>query len=122
MMAYTTARAPPYNIKRMRYFRTVNAMAQAWLWKGCVSDGISPVLGSTPIVSPVNKGMTQTMRVINKIAYVQKYMQICAHTGGLPLFLVNWFTRILNAKNRIASMGANATVSVAVCKIFWMGK
>merc|ERR1719191_1851575 len=105
----------------MRYFRTVNAMAQAWLLKGCVSCGISPVLGSTPIVSPVNSGITQTISVISRIAYVQKYMQICAHSGGFPLFLVSWFTRILKAKKRMASMGAKATVSVAVCRIFWMG-
>merc|ERR1719428_919888 len=69
----------------MRYFRTVNAMAHAWLLKGCVSWGISPVLGSTPMVSPVNNGMTQTIRVMSNTAYVQKYMQICAHSGGLPL-------------------------------------
>merc|ERR1719161_2852831 len=106
----------------MRYFRTVNAMAHAWLWKGCVSAGMSPVLGSTPIVSPVKRGITQTMRVISKIAYVQKYMQIWHHSGGLPLFLVSWFTRILKAKSRMASMGAKATVKVAVCKIFWMGR
>merc|ERR1719160_618166 len=105
----------------MRYLRAVNAMAQAWLWKGCVSAGISPVLGSTPMVSPVNNGITQTIRVINRIAYVQKYMQICAHSGGLPLFFVSWFTRILKARNKIASIGAKATVSVAVCRIFWMG-
>merc|ERR1719352_241350 len=106
----------------MRYFRTVKAIAQAWLLKGCVSDGMSPVLGSTPMVSPVKSGITQTMRVIKRIAYVQKYMQICAHTGGLPLFFVSWFTRILKAKRRIASIGAKATVSVAVCRIFWMGR
>merc|ERR1719161_818497 len=106
----------------MRYFKAVKAIAHAWLLKGCASAGRSPVFGSTPMVSPVNKGMTHTMRVINRIAYVQKYMQIWAHTGGLPLFLVNWFTRIRKAKNRIASMGANATVSVAVCKIFWIGR
>merc|ERR1719359_973067 len=89
MMPYTTARAPPYSIRRIRYFRTVNAMAHAWLWKGCVSAGISPVLGSTPMTSPVKSGITQTISVINKTAYVQKYIQICAHVGGLPLFLVS---------------------------------
>merc|ERR1719217_234030 len=73
----------------MRYFRTVNAMAHAWLWKGCVSCGMSPVFGSTPMVSPVKSGMTHTMRVMSNTAYVQKYMQIWAHTGGLPLFLVS---------------------------------
>merc|ERR1719265_2653078 len=92
----------------MRYFKAVNAMAHAWLWKGCVSAGMSPVLGSTPIVSPVNNGITHTIKVISKIAYVQKYMQICAHSGGLPLFFVSWFTRILKARNKIASMGAKS--------------
>merc|ERR1719160_1197151 len=106
----------------MRYFKAVNAIAQAWLLKGCVSCGMSPVLGSTPIVSPVNSGITHTISVISRIAYVQKYMQICAHTGGFPLFLVSWFTRILKARKRMASIGANATVSDAVCRIFWMGK
>merc|ERR1719160_499572 len=105
----------------MRYLRAVNAMAQAWLWKGCVSAGISPVLGSTPMVSPVNNGITHTIKVINRIAYVQKYMQICAHTGGLPLFFVSWFTRMRKARKRIASIGAKATVSVAVWRIFCMG-
>merc|ERR1719265_2742776 len=52
----------------MRYFKPVNAIAQALFLKGCVSDGMSPVLGSTPIVSPVKSGMTQTIKVINKIA------------------------------------------------------
>merc|ERR1719272_1716528 len=106
----------------MRYFKTVKAMAQAWLLKGCVSAGMSPVLGSTPMVSPVKSGMTQTMSVMSRMAYVQKYMQICAHSGGLPWFFVSWFTRILKAKKRIASMGAKATVSVAVCRIFWIGR
>merc|ERR1719262_1156643 len=64
----------------MRYLRAVNAMAHAWLWKGCVSAGMSPVLGSTPMVSPVKRGITQTMRVIKRIAYVQKYMQIWHHS------------------------------------------
>merc|ERR1719321_409997 len=105
----------------MRYFKAVNAIAQAWLLNGCVSAGMSPVFGSTPIVSPVKRGITQTISVISRIAYVQKYMQICAHSGGLPLFFVSWFTRILNARNKIASIGAKLTVSVAVCKIFWMG-
>merc|ERR1719160_2165155 len=73
----------------MRYFKAVNAIAQAWLLKGCVSAGMSPVLGSTPMVSPVKSGITQTMSVINNIAYVQKYMQIWHHSGGLPLFLVS---------------------------------
>merc|ERR1719265_2858639 len=106
----------------MRYFKTVNAIAHAWLWNGCVSAGMSPVLGSTPIVSPEKRGITHTMSVISRIAYVQKYIQICAHSGGLPLFFVSWFTRILKAKKRIANMGAKATVSVAVCRIFWMGR
>merc|ERR1719240_13259 len=65
--------------------------------------------------------MMQTMSVISNTAYVQKYMQIWTHSGGLPWPLVNCVTRILHAKNRIASMGAKATVSVAVCRIFWMG-
>merc|ERR1719379_1269497 len=73
----------------MRYFRTVKAIAQAWLLKGCVSDGMSPVFGSTPMVSPVKSGITQTISVISKIAYVQKYMQIWHHVGGLPVFLVS---------------------------------
>merc|ERR1719191_270399 len=106
----------------MRYFKAVNAIAHAWLLKGCVSCGISPVFGSTPIVSPVKSGMTHTISVIKRIAYVQKYMQIWHHSGGLPLFFVNWFTRIRKAKRRMASMGAKATVKVAVCKIFWMGR
>merc|ERR1719213_207755 len=41
----------------MRYFRAVNAIAQAWLLNGCTSWGISPVFGSTPMVSPVKSGM-----------------------------------------------------------------
>merc|ERR1719156_365311 len=65
--------------------------------------------------------MTHTMSVISKIAYAQKYMQICAQTGGLPLFLVSWFTRIRKARKRMASIGAKTTVSVAVWRIFWMG-
>merc|ERR1719272_897804 len=121
-MPYTRARTPPYSMIRMMYFKTVNAMAQAWLWKGWVSAGMSPVLGSTPMVSPVKRGITHTTSVINNIAYVQKYMQIWHHSGGLPLFLVSWFTRIRKAKRRMASMGAKATVNVAVCRIFWMGK
>merc|ERR1719194_314239 len=122
MMPYTRASTPPYSMSRIKYFNTVNAMAQAWLLKGFASAGISPVLGSTPIVSPVNNGITQTTNVISKIAYVQKYMQIWHHSGGLPLFLVSWFTRILKAKSRLASIGAKATVKVAVCRIFWMGR
>merc|ERR1719456_223163 len=98
----------------MRYFKAVNAMAHAWLLKGWVSAGISPVLGSTPMVSPVKRGITHTIKVIRRIAYVQKYMQIWHHSGGLPLFLVSWFTRIRKAKRRMASMGAKATVKVAV--------
>merc|ERR1719388_758737 len=106
----------------MRYFKTVNAMAHAWLLKGFADSGISPVFGSTPMVSPVNKGITQTHNVMSKMAYVQKYMQIWHHSGGLPLFLVSWFTRILKANSRMASIGAKATVKVAVCRIFWMGR
>merc|ERR1719161_2292971 len=106
----------------MRYFRTVNAMAQAWLLNGCVSDGMSPVLGSTPMVSPVKSGITQTISVINRRAYVQKYMHTCIHSGGWPWPLVNCVTRIRHAKKRMASIGAKVTVSVAVTRIFWMGR
>merc|ERR1719272_887294 len=106
----------------MRYFNTVKAIAQAWLLKGCVSVGMSPVLGSTPMVSPVKSGMTQTMSVISSTAYVQKYMHTWTHSGGLPLPLVNCVTRIRQARKRMESMGAKATVSVAVCRIFWMGR
>merc|ERR1719379_3323021 len=81
----------------MRYFSTVNPIAQAWFLKGSVSSGIVPVLGSTPNTSPVKRGITHTIRVSIRTAYVQKYMHTCAHFGGSPLFLVNWFTRILNA-------------------------
>merc|ERR1719387_2870655 len=106
----------------MRYFRTVKAIAQALLLKGCASWGMSPVLGSTPRTSPVKSGMMQTQRAIMSTEYVQKYMHTCTHSGGLPLPLVNWVTRMRQAKKRIASIGAKLTVSVAVCKIFWMGK
>merc|ERR1719272_2304386 len=121
-MPYTRARTPPYSMIRMRYFNTVNAMAQAWLLKGWVSAGISPVFGSTPMVSPVKSGMTHTMSVINNIAYVQKYMQIWHHSGGLPWPFVSCVTRIRKAKNSTESIGAKATVSVAVWRIFWIGK
>merc|ERR1719335_1205591 len=105
----------------MMYFKAVKQMAQIWFLKGSVSCGIWPVLGSTPIVSPVNNGITQTQSVIKSTAYVQKYMHTCAHDGGSPLFLVSWFTRILNAKNKIANIGAKATVNDAVWRIFWIG-
>merc|ERR1719235_1955147 len=98
----------------MMYFSTVKPIAQAWLLNGSVSSGIWPVLGSTPNTSPVKSGITHTQRVIKRTAYVQKYMHTCAHAGGSPLFLVSWFTRILNAKNMMASIGANATVNEAV--------
>merc|ERR1719262_1277526 len=106
----------------MIYFRTVKAIAQAWLLNGSESSGICPVLGSTPSTSPVKRGITQTQSVIKSTAYVQKYMHTCAHSGGSPRFLVSWFTRMRKAKKRMASMGAKATVSVAVCRIFWIGK
>merc|ERR1719161_3264640 len=102
----------------MRYFSTVNAIAQACILNGSVSSGIWPVFGSTPNTSPVNNGITHTHSVIRRTAYVQKYMHTCAHAGGSPLFLVSWFTRILNAKNIIASIGAKATVNEAVTRIF----
>merc|ERR1719335_1338274 len=105
----------------MIYFRAVNAIAQAWLLNGSASSGICPVLGSTPIVSPVKRGITQTTSVIKRTAYVQKYMHTWAHAGGSPLFLVSWFTRMRYAKNKMASMGAKATVNVAVWRIFWIG-
>merc|ERR1719191_1220912 len=89
----------------MRYLSTVNAMAQIWFLKGSTPSGISPVLGSTEIVSPVNKGMTVTTRVIKRTAYVQKYMHTWAHSGGSPLFFVSWFTRMRYAKKRMANMG-----------------
>merc|ERR1719191_2657282 len=98
----------------MIYFSAVKAIAQAWLLNGSESSGIWPVFGSTPITSPVKRGITQTQRVIKSTAYVQKYMHTCAHSGGSPLFLVSWFTRMRYAKNMMASMGAKATVSVAV--------
>merc|ERR1719321_484139 len=102
----------------MMYFRTVNPIAQALFLNGSVSSGICPVFGSTPNTSPVKRGITHTQRVIKRTAYVQKYMHTWAHAGGSPLFLVSWFTRILKAKNKMASMGAKATVSVADCRIF----
>merc|ERR1719262_1549867 len=105
----------------MIYFSTVNPIAQAWLLNGSASSGIWPVFGSTPITSPVNNGITQTQSVIRSTAYVQKYMHTCIHSGGLPLFLVNWFTRNRPAKNKMANIGAKATVNVAVCRIFCMG-
>merc|ERR1719262_651588 len=73
----------------MIYFRTVNPIAQAWLLNGSASSGIWPVLGSTLITSPVNRGITQTQSVIKSTAYVQKYMHTCAQVGGSPLFLVS---------------------------------
>merc|ERR1719428_2559940 len=68
----------------MIYFSTVKAIAHAWLLNGSVSCGICPVFVSTPNTSPVNKGITHTQRVIKSTAYVQKYMQTCAHCGGSP--------------------------------------
>merc|ERR1719428_1960153 len=106
----------------MMYFRTVNAMAHAWLLNGSESSGIWPVFGSTPSTSPVKRGITQTQSVIKSTAYVQKYMHTCAHSAGSPRFLVSWFTRMRKAKKRMANIGAKATVSDAVCRIFWMGK
>merc|ERR1719262_136910 len=73
----------------MIYFSTVKPIAQAWFLNGSASSGIWPVLGSTPMTSPVNNGITQTQSVIKSTAYVQKYMQTCAHRGGLPVFLVS---------------------------------
>merc|ERR1719316_1154218 len=73
----------------MIYFSTVNAIAQAWLLNGSQSSGIWPVFGSTPIVSPVKRGITHTTRVIKSTAYVQKYMHTCAQVGGSPLFFVS---------------------------------
>merc|ERR1719428_2656546 len=73
----------------MIYFSTVNAMAQAWLLNGSASSGIWPVLGSTPITSPVKRGMTQTQSVMRRTAYVQKYMHTWHHGAGSPLFLVS---------------------------------
>merc|ERR1719191_1854292 len=60
------------------------------------------------------KAIAHTTSVIKRTAYVQKYMHTWAHSGGSPLFLVNWFTRMRYAKNMMASIGANETVSVAV--------
>merc|ERR1719379_2847239 len=102
----------------MMYFRTVNPIAQALFLNGSVSSGICPVFGSTPNTSPVKSGITHTQRVINRTAYVQKYMHTWAHAGGSPLFLVSWFTRRRYARKRIANIGANATVNVAVWRIF----
>merc|ERR1719327_1289015 len=73
----------------MMYFSTVNPIAQACDLNGSESSGIWPVLGSTPNTSPVKRGITHTQRVINRTAYVQKYMHTCAHAGGSPLFLVS---------------------------------
>merc|ERR1719159_2209443 len=73
----------------MMNFSTVKAIAQAWLLNGSASSGIWPVLGSTPITSPVNSGMTQTQSVMRRTAYVQKNMQTFAQSGGSPLFLVS---------------------------------
>merc|ERR1719487_1965072 len=47
IMPYTTPRAPTYNMRRMMYFSTVKAIAQAWLLNGSASSGICPGLGST---------------------------------------------------------------------------
>merc|ERR1719191_341279 len=66
--------------------------------------------------------MTQIQSVITSTEYVQKYMHSCTHSGGLPLPFVNCVTRIQQARKRMASIGAKFTVSVAVCKIFWMGR
>merc|ERR1719238_2495746 len=89
MMAYTTPRAPTYNMRRMMYFNTVKPTAQALFWNGSVSSGIWPVFGSTPKTSPVKRGITQTQSVIKSTAYVQKYMHTFAQSGGSPLFLVS---------------------------------
>merc|ERR550537_260847 len=106
----------------MMYFRIVKQPARMKFLKGCSLCGISPVLGSTPMTSPVKSGITQTTIVMQSTEYVQKYMHICTHSGGLPLPLVNWVTRMRQARNKMANIGAKLTVSVAVCKIFWMGK
>merc|ERR1719272_2134114 len=87
--AYTTPRAPTYSMRRMIYFSTVKAIAQMLFLNGSASSGIWPVLGSTPITSPVNKGITHTQRVIKSTAYVQKYMHTCAQSAGSPRFLVS---------------------------------
>merc|ERR1719262_244786 len=63
----------------MMYFSAVKQIAQIWFLNGSVSSGICPVLGSTPIVSPVKRGITHTISVIKRTAYVQKYMHTWAH-------------------------------------------
>merc|ERR1719375_2068146 len=73
----------------MIYFSTVNAIAQACILNGSESSGIWPVFGSTPITSPVKRGITQTTSVMRSTAYVQKYMHTCAQLGGSPRFLVS---------------------------------
>merc|ERR1719379_1925064 len=73
----------------MMYFSTVKPIAQAWFLNGSASSGIWPVFGSTPITSPVKRGITHTQSVMRSTAYVQKYMHPCAHVGGSPRFLVS---------------------------------
>merc|ERR1719272_2296794 len=54
--------------------------------------------------------------VVIIMAYVEKYMQFCAHACGCPSFCK---ARMRAAKKRIASMGVNSTVVQASLAARW---
>merc|ERR1719331_2726480 len=92
MIPYTTTRAPAYRPSMMRNFRAVKQPATIGCSKGFASEGMSPVLTSTPMTLPVKIGITQTQRVIARTAYVQQYIATCTYSGGLPLPCVSHVT------------------------------
>merc|ERR1719420_1242038 len=106
----------------MRNFRAVKHPATMGCSKGFASEGMSPVLTSTPITLPVKIGMTHTHSVIASTAYVAQYIAAWTYSGGLPLPCVSHVTRMRQARNRMASIGAKFTVYVAVFRMSWIGR
>merc|ERR1719498_1903831 len=55
-------------------------------------------------------------------AYVEQYIAAWTYSGGLPLPCVSQVTRMRHPRKSTASMGAKATVSVAVFRMSWIGR